>query len=177
MKILVTGGAGYIGSHVVKELGRLGHELVIYDNLSKGHAGAVSYGRLVVADLADKALLDLVIREFGTDAVIHFSDAIQSDEPIGERPAYYWRNLANTMNLVECMVKNGVRSIIFSSSAAVYGTPETIPITETSPLAPVNSFGILKLMQEKILHGLTECEDFHYVALRYFNRSDRLRQA
>ncbi len=169
MRILITGGAGYIGSHVVKALGKLGHDLVIYDNLSAGHASAVSYGRLVVADLADKALLDLVIREFSPDAVIHFNATIQVEEQVYERPAYYRDNVGITMNLLESMLKYGVRPLLLSSSAAVYGTPETIPVPETAPFAPVNSYGTLKVMLEKILRGLAEAEEFPYVSLRYFN--------
>ena len=169
MRILVTGGAGYIGSHVVKALGKLGHELVVYDNLSTGHARSVLYGRLVVAELADKGLLDLVVREFRPDAVIHFTATIQEEEPVWKFPAYYWNNVGNTMNLLECMLKHGVRSLIFSSSAAVYGIPETIPVAETAPLAPVNSYGTLKVMLENILRDLAEVEDFNFVSLRYFN--------
>lgn len=169
MRILITGGAGYIGSHVVKALGKLGHDLVIYDNLSAGHASAVSYGRLVVADLADKALLDLVVREFSPDAVIHFNATIQVEEQVYERPAYYRDNVGITMNLLESMLKYGVRPLLLSSSAAVYGTPETIPVPETAPFAPVNSYGTLKVMLEKILRGLAEAEEFPYVSLRYFN--------
>ena len=169
MKILITGGAGYIGSHVVKALGKLGHELVVYDNLSTGRAWSVPYGRLVVADLADKLLLDLVVGEFSPDAVIHFNSTIQVEEPVWEHPAHYWHNVGNTMNLLQSMVKHRVRSLIYSSSAAVYGIPETIPVAETAPFAPINSYGTLKVMLEKILRGLAESEAFNYVSLRYFN--------
>lgn len=169
MKILITGGAGYIGSHVVKALGMLGHDLVVYDNLSTGHAWSVPYGRLVVADLADKLLLDLVVGEFSPDAVIHFNSTIQVEEPVWEHPAHYWHNVGNTMNLLQSMVKHRVRSLIYSSSAAVYGIPETIPVAETAPFAPINSYGTLKVMLEKILRGLAESEEFPYVSLRYFN--------
>jgi len=169
MKILLTGGAGYIGSHVVKVLGKLGHELVVYDNLSTGHARSLPYGRLVVAELADKGLLDLVVGEFRPDAVIHFSATIQEEESVWNPPDYYRKNVHNTMNLLESMMKHGVRSLIFSSSAAVYGIPETIPVAETAPLAPVNSYGTLKVMLENIFRDLAEIEDFRFVSLRYFN--------
>lgn len=169
MKIMVTGGAGYIGSHVVKALGKLGHELVIYDNLSTGHARSVPDGRLVVADLADKSLLDLVVGEFRPDTVIHFTATIQVEEQVWDPPAYYWRNVRNTMNLLQSMLNHGVRSLVFSSSAAVYGFPETIPVAETAPLAPINSYGTLKEMLENILRDLAEIEEFHFASLRYFN--------
>lgn len=169
MKILVTGGAGYIGSHVVKALGKAGHDLLVYDNLSTGHSWAVLSGELVRGDLADKILLNDVMGNFRPDAVIHFAAFIQVEESVREPLKYYRNNVSNTLNLLEVMVHNGVRSLIYSSTAAVYGTPEKIPVTETAPLEPLNPYGASKVMGEKIMAHLSEAADFRYAALRYFN--------
>jgi UDP-glucose 4-epimerase len=169
MKILVTGGAGYIGSHVVKELGKLGHDLVIYDNLSTGHAWSVLHGRLVVGDLADEALLDLVMKEFRPDAVIHFAALIKVEESIREPLLYYRNNVCNTLVLLNAMEKNGVRSLIYSSTAAVYGIPDSIPVFETAPYAPINPYGTSKVMGELMMQDLAEAGEFRFAAIRYFN--------
>ena len=169
MKILVTGGAGYIGSHVVKALGRQGHEIVVYDNLSTGHAWAVTHGKLVAGDLADKPLLDLVMYEFKPHAVIHFAASIQVEESTREPLNYYWNNVAMTMNLLDSMSKYGIRNLIYSSTAAVYGIPEMVPVDETAPLSPINPYGRTKMMGEAIMRDLAAASDFRFVALRYFN--------
>lgn len=123
-RILVTGGAGYIGSHVVKALGEKGHEIIVYDNLSTGHRDLVLYGELVVGDLADKKLLDTVIGDFKPHAVMHFAASIQVFESVQDPLKYYKNNIVNTINLIELLLKNGISCFVFSSTAAVYGIPQ-----------------------------------------------------
>jgi UDP-glucose 4-epimerase len=169
MKILVTGGAGYIGSHVVKALGLKGYEILVYDNLSTGHEWALLYGRLVKGDLSDVRFVDQVIREYKPDAVMHFAALIQVEESVREPLEYYRHNIGNTLNLLEVMKDNNVRNLIFSSTASVYGIPATIPVTEDAPLAPINPYGSSKATVERILSDLSQASDFRYVSLRYFN--------
>ncbi len=169
MKILVTGGAGYIGSHVVKMLGEKGHEIAVYDNLSTGHDWALLYGKLVRGDLADAALLKRTINDFRPDAVIHFAASIQVEESVRKPLLYYRNNVANTFNLLDALVEAGVRRFIYSSTAAVYGIPEKMPVDEETPLAPINPYGASKVMIERTLKDLSAATDFTYVALRYFN--------
>lgn len=169
MKIFVTGGAGYIGSHCVKALGEMGHEICIYDNLTTGHEWAILSGRLVRGDLADAASLDKAIWDFNPDAVIHFAASIQVEESVREPLMYYRNNVANTLNLLEAMVNNGIRYLVYSSTAAVYGMPEIMPVTEETPMSPINPYGASKVMVEQVLRDLTAAKDFRYIALRYFN--------
>ncbi len=169
MKVLVTGGAGYIGSHVVKALGERGHEVLVVDNLSKGHKKAVLYGKLVVADLEDKSTLDVIFKEFKPDAVMHFAAFIEVGESVREPLKYYRNNTVSTINLLEVMLKNDVNRFIFSSTAAVYGNPEKIPIPETELLKPINPYGQSKAFVERILQDFYSSYGFRYVSLRYFN--------
>jgi len=169
MKIFVTGGAGYIGSHVVKTLGEAGHDLLVLDNLSTGHEWAVLYGKLLRADLAEKALVLDSLKAFKPDAVIHFAASIQVEESVREPLMYYRNNVINTLNLLEAMVEAGVTSLVYSSTAATYGIPEKMPIDETAPLKPINPYGASKVMVEQALKDLAAARDFRYVALRYFN--------
>ena len=169
MKILVTGGAGYIGSHVVKVLGQRGYEILVYDNLSTGHEWAVLYGRLVRGDLSDKVFLDKIIKEFNPDAIMHFAAFIQVEESVREPLKYYRNNTVNTLNLLEIMQKNGIKNLIFSSTASVYGIPEKIPVDEDTPLNPINPYGSSKAAVEWILNDLSRASDFNYISLRYFN--------
>ena len=169
MKIFITGGAGYIGSHVVKALGGAGHELLIYDNLSTGHEWAVLCGRLVKGDLADATLLSDVLTAFRPEAVMHFAASIQVEESVREPLKYYRNNVVNTVNLLEVTVRHGIRSFIYSSTAAVYGIPEKIPVDEMAPLNPINPYGASKVMVERILRDMSNTHDFSYIALRYFN--------
>lgn len=169
MKILVTGGAGYIGSHIVKALGEKRHDIVVYDNLSYGHEWAVFYGSLIEGDLADKGLLDTVFKTERFDAVIHLAAFVVVDESIREPMKYYRNNFVNTLNLIETCIKHNVKKIIFSSSAAVYGIPEKVPVTEDAPLLPINPYGSSKVMVERLLSDINISDDFRYVSLRYFN--------
>ncbi len=169
MKIFVTGGAGYIGSHVVKALGSKGHEILVYDNLSTGHLWAVLYGRLIQGDLSDAAFLEDTIAAFQPEAVIHFAASIQVEESVREPLKYYRNNVANTLNLLEAMNHCGICNLIYSSTAAVYGIPETIPVSEIAPLCPINPYGVSKAMVESILKDLAKSGSFSYIALRYFN--------
>jgi UDP-glucose 4-epimerase len=169
MRILVTGGAGYIGSHVVKALGKEGHDLLIYDNLSTGHDWAILSGRLCRGDLADRNAIAEALRNFRPAAVMHFAASIQVEESVREPLAYYRNNVVNTLNLLEAMRETGVGRFIYSSTAAVYGIPERIPVDEQTPLQPINPYGASKVMIEHVLADLAAVTDFRYCALRYFN--------
>lgn len=169
MKVLVTGGAGYIGSHIVKTLGEGQYDVVVYDNLSFGHEWAVLCGRLIKGDLSDKKLLDSVFQKENFDAVIHMAAFIIVDESIREPLKYYRKNFVNALNLIEACLKYKVKSLIFSSTAAVYGIPEKVPVTEDAPLLPINPYGASKVMVERMLHDVSLSENFRYVSLRYFN--------
>ena len=169
MKIFITGGAGYIGSHTVKLLGSQGHELLILDNLSTGHPWALLYGELAECDLVEKARVRDILGAFNPDAVIHFAASIEVEESVREPLKYYENNVANTLNLLEAMTTVGVRNFIYSSSAAVYGNPKEIPVSETATLGPINPYGTTKAMIEQVLADLAVAKEFRYVALRYFN--------
>ncbi|WP_353684442.1 UDP-glucose 4-epimerase GalE [Thermodesulfovibrio sp. 3907-1M] len=169
IKVLVTGGAGYIGSHVVKMLGERGYSVLTYDNLSYGHPEAVLYGELVVADLSDRETLKQTIKEYKPNAVMHFAASIVVPESVKEPVKYYRNNFCNTLNLVETCLEYGVKNFIFSSSAAVYGIPEKCPVNENAPLNPINPYGHSKAMVERMLHEVAQANDFRYISLRYFN--------
>ncbi len=169
MKIFVTGGAGYIGSHVVKALGERGYDIIVYDNLSKGYRDAVLYGKLVVGDLADTALLQRVIKDFKPDAVMHFAAFIEVGESVLDPLKYYRNNASNTLSLLDVMLECDVRHFVFSSSAAVYGKPETVPIRETEAVKPINPYGWSKALVETVMEDLSRSAGLRYIALRYFN--------
>lgn len=171
MRVLVTGGAGYIGSHMVRTLGESGHNVLTYDNLSYGHSEAVLYGDLVVADLADREKLKQVFQVFQPEAVIHFAAFIVVPESVKEPVKYYSNNFCNGLNLIETCLKFEVKKFIFSSTAAVYGIPEEVPVKEDAPLIPINPYGRSKLMIENALPEIAAVRDFRYAALRYFNVS------
>lgn len=169
MNILVTGGAGYIGSHVVKALGEKGYKVVTYDNLSSGNAWAVLYGDLVIADLSDRDALKRVIDRFKPKAVIHFAAHIVVPESVIDPIKYYKNNVSNTLSLLEVLLESGINLFIFSSTAAVYGIPKKIPVTEEEALSPINPYGESKKMIEIILKDMSTAYNFKYVSLRYFN--------
>ncbi|MGE5390808.1 MAG: UDP-glucose 4-epimerase GalE [Deltaproteobacteria bacterium] len=167
--ILVTGGAGYIGSHVVKALGERGYQIIVYDNLSNGHEWAVLFGSLIKGDILDHETLTQVFDSHQIDAVIHLAASISVPESI-ERPLeYYWNNVTGTLNLLRVMYEHGVNKMIFSSSAAVYGIPPEIPVREDSELNPINPYGRSKAMIEQVLRDLSYTRDIKYIILRYFN--------
>jgi UDP-glucose 4-epimerase len=170
MSILVTGGAGYIGSHAVIDLMNAGEEVVVIDNLSTGFDWAVQAPEaLVVGDIADEALLDRVIAERNVEAVIHFAGSIVVPESVVDPLKYYLNNTARSRTLIERCVKGGVRHFIFSSTAAVYGMPGRSPVGENEPLAPMSPYGRSKLMTEWMLRDVADAHEMTYAALRYFN--------
>lgn len=169
MKVLVTGGAGYIGSHVVKLLGERGHRVVTYDNLSTGHRWAVLCGDLVVADLADEGALEAAFEAFMPEAVIHFAASVVVPESVEDPLKYYSNNVSNAVKLIKASVRHGVRAFVFSSSAAVYGIPESVPVGEEAPLRPINPYGWSKAMVEQVLEDCHLAYGLRYVSLRYFN--------
>ena len=167
--VLVTGGAGYIGSHACKALARAGYEPIAYDNLGRGHREAVRWGPLVVGDLADRALIEATMRRHRVAAVMHFAAFAYVGESVGDPALYFRNNVANSLVLLEAMARVEVRSIVFSSTCATYGVPESMPIAETTPQRPVNPYGESKLMIERMLHWLGRAQGLGYAALRYFN--------
>jgi len=169
MNILVTGGAGYIGSHVLKALLKEGHQVVTFDNLQKGHKKAVTGGKFVKGDLADKELLNQVMEENQIEGVIHLAADSLVGESMENPGKYYRNNFANGINLLEAVVKNGVKNIVFSSTAAVYGEPDQIPIKEDNQTEPTSTYGESKLFFEKALKRYDDIYDLKYVSLRYFN--------
>ncbi|OZG72099.1 UDP-glucose 4-epimerase GalE [Hahella sp. CCB-MM4] len=169
MKVLVTGGAGYIGSHVVRQLGEAGHDIVVFDNLSTGFPWAVTYGELVVGDLSNPEELENVFASHQFEAVLHFAANIVVPESVENPLKYYGNNTRNTLNLLEKIQKYKVPYMVFSSTAAVYGMPENTIITEETPLAPINPYGATKMMSEMMIKDLAFATDLKYTILRYFN--------
>ena len=170
MKILVLGGAGYIGSHTVYELIDAGHEVVIVDNLVTGFREAVHpEAKFYEGDIRDKAFLDSVFEQEKIDGVIHFAASSQVGESMVKPLKYYSNNLCGTEVLLESMVEHGIDKIVFSSTAATYGEPESIPILETDRTHPTNCYGETKLAMEKMFHWSSKAYDLRYVSLRYFN--------
>ena len=171
-KILVTGGAGYIGSHVVKQLGEAGYDVVVYDNLSTGFKQAVLYGEFVEAQLEDLDTLDKTFKKHNFDGVMHFAGSIIVPESVENPTMYYANNTVNSLNLIKMCLKHKVENFIFSSTAAVYGVLEEGFATEETATAPINPYGQSKLMTEHMLKDTSNAyESFNYVALRYFNVS------
>lgn len=168
-KILVVGGAGYIGSHMVLQLDHAGYDVVVFDNLSNGHRDAVLAGELVIGDLADRAALAHLFAAHRFDAVMHFASSIQVGESMQLPARYYANNVGNTIHLIEAMIEYGVQHLIFSSTAAIFGDPICIPIGEAHPRQPVNPYGWSKWMVEQILADCDRAHGLRYVALRYFN--------
>jgi UDP-glucose 4-epimerase len=169
MKVIVTGGAGYIGSHVVRQLGEAGHDVVVLDNLSTGHEWAVLGGRLVKADLADLEAVEGVFVGPPFDAVMHFAASIVVPESVTDPLKYYRNNTANLLNLLQLCVRHRVPRFIFSSTAAVYGVPAAGKVDEQTPLGPISPYGSSKLMSERMLISAVGNGLPTYVILRYFN--------
>jgi UDP-glucose 4-epimerase len=167
--ILVTGGAGYIGSHVVKQLAKTPHKVTVLDNLSTGFESAVVYGDFVKGDTGDQDLVSKILQEKKIDSVLHFAAHTIVPESVEKPLKYYKNNTANTRNLLECCQQAGVRNFIFSSTAAVYGIPDGEFCSEEATLNPINPYGTSKLMSEVMLKDLAKASDLHYVILRYFN--------
>ncbi|MDH5230202.1 MAG: UDP-glucose 4-epimerase GalE [Gammaproteobacteria bacterium] len=168
--VLVTGGAGYIGSHVVRQLGEAGENVVTLDNMIFGHAEAVLYGDLVQGDTGDRAVVEKVIKNYDVDTIMHFAAYTAVPESVSDPLKYYHNNTCSAMSLIQTALNAGVKNFVFSSTAAVYGIVEQdAPITESAPLAPINPYGLSKLMTEQILRDTAAVNDFNYVAIRYFN--------
>lgn len=169
MAILVCGGAGYIGSHINKQLYKEGYETVVFDNLVYGHREAVKWGHFVQGDLKNIDDIEKVFRSYTIDAVFHFAAYAYVGESVQEPEKYYYNNVANTLNLLHVMKKYRCNKIIFSSTCATYGEPDKVPITEEMRQNPVNPYGATKLMVEKIFRDYHKAYGLQFVALRYFN--------
>jgi len=169
MRILVCGGAGYIGSNMTALLMAQGHEPVVFDNFSKGHRSAVKGAQVITGDLADYRGLVRVLQDHQIEAVMHFAAFIEVGESVQEPLKYYRNNLSNTQNVLSAMETAGVQKFVFSSTAAVYGMPEKVPISEDAPKRPINPYGETKLAVERMCHYQAQTDRLRFVALRYFN--------
>jgi UDP-glucose 4-epimerase len=170
MKVLVTGGAGYIGSHTVRVLKEYGHEVAVLDNLSKGHKESLPFGvSLIEGDLGDKSFLNYVFLENKFDAVVHFAGLIEVGESMKNPDIFYQSNVVNSLNLFDAMVRHDVKKIVFSSSAAVFGEPEKMPIVEEDKKKPTSVYGRNKLFVEEILKDYDRAYGMKSICLRYFN--------
>ena len=170
MTVLVTGGAGYVGSHMVLELVDAGERVVVLDNLSAGFPWAVAEGvPLIVGDIGDQTLVARLIREHSVEAIIHFAASVVVPDSVRDPLDYYRNNTVNSRALIDCALKNGIRQFIFSSTAAVYGDPAKIPAKEDSPTQPTSPYGWSKLMTEIMLRDAAHAHDLSYLVLRYFN--------
>ncbi len=167
--ILVTGGAGYIGSHTARQLGEAGERLVTLDNLSTGFRDAVLHGELVVGDTGDRELVSRILKEHDVDTVMHFAAHTIVPESVENPLKYYANNTCNTRNLLQCCAEAGVKHFVFSSTAAVYGIPDSGIAYEDAPTQPINPYGTSKLMSEMMLRDLAFASDLRFIALRYFN--------
>jgi len=168
--ILVTGGAGYIGSHIVRDLGQKGFNPVVYDNLSTGNRNNVLYGDFILGDVRDSQQLGDTIQKFSIKSVIHFAAFIVVSESVNQPLKYYENNSLNTFNLVKTCIANGVENFVFSSTAAVYGIPKKVPVNEDAVMNPINPYGKSKVVTEMLLKDVSLAyPNFNYIALRYFN--------
>ena len=169
MAILVCGGAGYIGSHINKQLNAEGYETVVFANLVYGHKEAVKWGTFVQGDLANIEDMEAVFEKYPIEAVFHFAAFAYVGESVGEPEKYYYNNVVNTLNLLKVMRKYGCNRMIFSSTCATYGEPERVPITENMSQNPINPYGMTKLMVERIFKDYQKAYGLQFVVLRYFN--------
>ena len=169
MRVFVTGGAGYIGSHVVRRLLHAGHDVLVYDNLSSGHREALPQAPLVVGDITDTAHLRQTLIDYHPDAVMHFAGLISVSESTSEPDRYYRVNTLAGLSLLSLMHELGIMRIVFSSTAAVYGVPLQVPIPESHPTAPINPYGCSKLAFEFMLSSFSRAYGLGFVSLRYFN--------
>jgi UDP-glucose 4-epimerase len=167
--ILVTGGAGYIGSHVVRQLGERAEKIVVLDNLGRGFRRAVTAGELIVGDVGDHALVSRLLKEHGIDTVMHFAAHTIVPESVAQPLKYYGNNTCATRGLFQACIENQVKNVVFSSTAAVYGMPPDGYASEESPTQPINAYGTSKLMSEWMLRDVAAVNPLRYVALRYFN--------
>jgi UDP-arabinose 4-epimerase len=167
MRVLVTGGSGYVGSHTVRELARQGHEVLLYDNLSTGHLALSADFPLVIGDIADKEKLRSCLD--GVDVVMHFAASAYVGESMANPRKYFANNVEAALQLMDCVLASPVKKFVFSSSCAVYGTPSQLPIVEESVKEPINPYGATKLFFEQVLAAYAQSHELRYVALRYFN--------
>jgi len=169
MNVLLTGGAGYVGSHAARLLQQSGHDVWLYDNLSYGHRAAAPKGRLIEGDLMDGARLASAFRDHSIEAVMHFAAFAYVGESVTNPAKYYQNNVVGTLSLLDAMRAAGVNRIVFSSTCATYGVPEKVPITEAEKQQPINPYGFTKLVIERALADYARAYGFGYAALRYFN--------
>jgi UDP-glucose-4-epimerase GalE len=169
MRVLVTGGAGFIGSHTAKALAAAGIEPVVFDNLAEGCADAVRWGPLIVADLGDRQAVRAALRDHAIDGVIHFAASAYVGESVRDPRKYFRNNVGNMLVLLEEMIDAGIGDIVFSSSCATYGIPASLPIAEDTPQRPVNPYGESKLFDERMLSAFGDAYGLRWMALRYFN--------
>ena len=169
MRLFITGGAGYIGSHMVQLAHQAGHEIITLDNLSTGHRDSVLYGAFELCDIMDTKKLSELFAEYKPDAVLHFAAASQVGESMLDPHKYYQNNVSGTLSLLKSMIDNSCKKLIFSSTAAIFGKVQYLPIDENHPKRPVNPYGTSKLMAEKLLRDFDSAHGLRYVALRYFN--------
>ncbi|HFC12595.1 MAG TPA: UDP-glucose 4-epimerase, partial [Anaerolineae bacterium] len=168
-RVLVTGGAGYIGSHTCKALAKKGYQPVVYDNLVYGHPWAVKWGPLEVGDIQDYRRLSEVIKQYEPVAVIHFAAFAYVGESVTDPAKYFRNNVSGTLNLIDCLKSHDIKQFIFSSTCATYGVPNQMLIREDHQQKPINPYGLSKLMVEQILNDFSNAYEFKSVSLRYFN--------
>ncbi len=171
MKVLVTGGAGYVGSHAVRQLVAAGHDVLVLDNMVYGHRGAVDVDRLVVGDLSDRPMVEKLLTENNIEAVMHFAAYAFVGESVTDPAKYYQNNVVGTLSLLDAMRNVGVKKLVFSSTCATYGPPKTVPIPEDHPQSPISPYGFTKLVIEQAMEDYKHAYGLSYAALRYFNAS------